>query len=635
MKKSIIRLIVIGLIGIVFATVSVVVGLAQDLETGEYYVSFADKIVEQPEVSPTRPNIRGMEYAVSSGHWLASKVGADILDKGGNMADAGVATVLAESVLEPNANFTLGGEGGILIYLANEQRVVLISGMGIAPKVATVDYYIEHFGGIPETIAAAAVPGIFDCLMVALDKYGTMSFEEVVQGALQLADRGFPMFRDLTYDIQRAVDRGNIFKYPESLKIYLPGGEVPQPGEIITNPGLAKLFKKFIAAERAALAQGKSRSEVMQAVRDVFYKGYVALEVDRFMKEQGEHGLLRYEDFVHYGELPKEEEPWTTNYRGYDVYSHSTWSQGPAMLQSLNVLEGFDMASLGVATPESLHIIVETLKLVLADRHAYYGDPRFSDIPKEGLLSKEYAAERRALIDLDKAAPEFAPGDPWKYQEGEGKATLPVATAQLELVDDLEGMDTTAMTLVDKNRNMFNCTPSTYGGLSRTACVPGDVGFLLNTRLLQNNLDEDSPNKIEPWKRPRLTPQSYMAIKDGKPFLAWNTPGGDQQVQIMLQAFVNVVDYGLLPQDALDIPTVRSFAFPAGQYPCGSNPYRLRVEANMPEETIEGLKELGHDVELRSPWSQTGGVMVMVEPEYNTVIGAAVRAGEKRYAIAW
>jgi gamma-glutamyltranspeptidase/glutathione hydrolase len=596
----------------------------------------------------TRPDIRGMDYVVAAGHWLAAKVGANILDKGGNMADAGVATVLAQAVLEPNANFSLGGEGGILIYLANEQTVKLISGMGISSKMATIDFYIDNFGGIPETIAAAAVPGIFDCLMVALDKYGTMSFEEVVEGPLQLAERGFPMYRGLSASIQAALDKGVILKYPESVKIYLPGGKVPQTGEVLTNPGLAKLFRKFIAEEKFARAQGKSRTEVFQAIRDVFYKGYVAKTIDQFMKEQGiaEGGLLRYEDFVHYGELPKEEEPWTTNYRGYDIYAHGAWSQGPCMLMALNILEGFDLSTYKPNSPELVHLITEILKLVLADRHAYLGDPRFSEIPQKGLLSKEYAAERRALIDLTKCTPEFAPGDPWKYQ---GTARLPVTvpnkTVRVELarldkaaqsvsVDDIESMDTTAMSLIDKNRNMFNCTPSTYGGLARTACVPGDVGFLLNTRLLQLNLIEGNPNQMEPWKRPRLTPQSYMAIKDGKPVYAWNTPGGDTQVQFMLQAIVYALDFGMSPQDALDMPCFQTAAFPSGEYPNTSVPSSLSVVANMGEETIEGLKKLGHDVKVMGAWSTNGGVMVKVEPT-GTVVGGAVRSGEKRYVIGW
>jgi gamma-glutamyltranspeptidase/glutathione hydrolase len=616
-----------------------------------FATSVSGVFAAEPSAEPsTRPDVRGMEYVVAAGHWLAAKAGSAILDKGGNMADAGVATVLAQAVLEPNANFSLGGEGGILIYLAKEQKVTLISGMGIAPKMGTINFYVDNYGGIPETIAAAAVPGIFDALMVALDKYGTMSFEEVVEGALQLAERGFPMYRGLSASIAAAEKLGVIFKYPEAVKIYLPGGKVPQTADIFTNPGLANLFKKFIEAEKLAVTQGKSRSEVFQAVRDVFYKGYVAKTIDQFMKEQGiaEGGLLRYEDFVHYGELPKEEEPWTTNYRGYDIYAHGAWSQGPAMLMCLNILEGFDLASYKPNSPELVHLITETLKLALADRHAHLGDPRFSEIPQKGLLSKEYATERRALIDLNKCTPEFPAGDPWKYQEGK-KSSLPMSVAktttpsevalvdkdaQLAFFDAINSMDTTAMSLIDKDRNMFNCTPSTYGGLARTACVPGDVGFLLNTRLLQLNLIEGNPNQMEPWKRPRLTPQSYMAIKDGKPVYAWNTPGGDTQVQYMLQTIVYAIDFGMSPQDALDMPAWDTAAFTSGEYPNGIVPSSLSVVANMGEETIAGLKALGHEVKVSGAWSKSGGVMVKVEPQ-GTVVGGAVRAGEKRYVIGW
>jgi gamma-glutamyltranspeptidase/glutathione hydrolase len=535
---------------------------------------------------------------VGAGNSLEVAAGAQILEKGGNAVDAGVATVLAAAITEMD-HFGLGGEMPLLIRM-NGQPVVVISGVGTAPALATPEFFHsrqperwEEKASMPPVpangILAATVPGVFDGLMLALEKYGTMSFAQVVQPALGYA-RGFPTPEIFSSYI--GMSEQYLQLWPVSMKFFEPDGHVPKPGEVFAEPSTARTLEQLIAVEKKAHGKREARIE---AVRNYFYRGPIARQIDDFSQKNG--GLLRYADMAAYH--AETDTPRTTDYRGYVVNKPGFWTQGPVMLEALNILEGFDLKGMGHNSPRYLHTVVEAVKLAFADRDRYYGDPKFSRIPEETLLSKAYAAERRKLIDPDHASMESRPGAIG------GSVPMPQQSARAT-----PGIaDTTCVDAVDASGNVFSATPS---GAWLPSVIAGDTGIPLGTRLQSMLVNSPGhPNQIAAGKRPRVTLSPTMVFHDGKPYLALSTPGGDNQDQALLQVLLNIIDFGMTPQQAVEAPRFQTEHFYASFANHEFVPGKLNLENRIPKETADALTRLGHVVNVSGPWSNSSAPVVI------------------------
>ncbi len=581
-----------------------------------------------------KPLVAGKRGAVAAGHPLVAEAGLRMLEKGGNAVDAGVASVFAASVVEMNS-FGAGGECPILIK-PKDGPAVAINGAGIAPELATVEFYKNlrrddprlitvaempgrHAGIIPSFgPLSAIVPSAVDSLLVALEKYGTMSFAEVIQPAIELAE-GFPLGSRLERTFARF--RYVYEKWPSTQKVYAPAGRLPKEGELFAQADLARTFRSMAEAERQNA--GRGRAAAIEAVRDYFYRGPIARRISDFCKEAG--CLLREGDFAAYH--AQVEQPPTTRYRGSDVYKVGFWSQGPVFLENLNLLEGFNLKAMGHNSADYIHTVVEAMKLGYADRDAYYGDPEFNQVPLQ-LLSKEYANLRRLLINPEEPSAEHIPGDPVRLL---ARASEEFAHARLSQRNG-DHKDTTCVNVIDKSGNMFSATPS---GAWIPAVVAGDTGIPLTQRGQSFVLTPGHPNQLAPHKRPRITLTPTLALKDGKPWLAFSTPGGDSQDQTLLQIFLNVVEFGMNPQEAVEAPRFNSEAMYSSFDDHSDRPLALEVEKRLPESVLDQLRARGHRLVVQGEWSNpTAPTMV----EYDAAAGV-IRAGADvrgyRYALAW
>jgi gamma-glutamyltranspeptidase/glutathione hydrolase len=543
------------------------------------------------------PVVRGTRYMVGAGNNLEVAAGTRILEQGGNAVDAGVASTLAAAITEMD-HFGLGGEMPLLIKMKG-QPVVVISGVGTAPKLATREYFNSRkpepweekatMPPIPANgILAATVPGVFDGLMLALEKYGTMSFTQVSAPALEYT-RGFSTPEIFSTYIQTTEQYINL--WPVSLHFFEPHLHVPKPGEMFDEPLLTHTLEELAAAEKKA--HGKREAKI-EAVREYFYRGPIARRIGDFSAKNG--GLLRYEDMA--GFHAEIDTPRTTEYRGYVINKPGFWTQGPVMLEALNILEGFDLKAMGHNSPQYLHTVVEAVKLAFADRDRYYGDPKFSKIPEEILLSKSYAAERRKLIDPEHASMDSRPG-PFGGPLPMEKSATPTSGVA----------DTTCVDAVDPQGNVFSATPS---GAWLPSVIAGDTGIPLGTRLqclLVNT--PGHPNSLGAGKRPRVTLSPTLVLKDGNPIWAISTPGGDNQDQAMLQVLLNMIDFGMFPQQAVESTRFQTEHFYASfanhEFIAG----KLNVEARLPAATIEALANLGHKMNVAGPWSNGSAPVVI------------------------
>ena len=581
-----------------------------------------------------KPVVAGRRGAVAAGHPLVAEAGLRILEKGGNAVDAGVATVFAASVVEMTS-FGAGGECPILIKLQN-RPVAAINGAGIAPELATVGYYkglkaddprrVAHGtvgaaqGGIIPSFGplSAIVPSAIDSLLLALENFGTLDFADVIQPAIELA-QGFPLNATLEHNLQGA--RPLVENWSTTARLYYPGRRVPKDGEVFVQADLAQTFQNMVEAERRNA--GKGRSAAIEAVRDYFYRGPVAKRIGDFCKKAG--CLLREGDFAAY--RARVEDPLTTNYRGIDVYKVGFWSQSPVFLENLNLLESFDLKAMGHNSADYIHTVVEAMKLGYADRDTYYGDPEFSQIPPQ-LISKEYAKLRQPLIDAAKASSEHIPGDPIRMQ---ARAPRELARSRLSERNG-EHQDTTCVNVIDGNGNLFSATPS---GAWIPAVIAGDTGIPLTQRAQAFVLTPGHPNQLQPHKRPRITLTPTLALKHGQPWLAFSTPGGDSQDQTLLQIFLDVVDFGMNPQEAVEAPRFNSEAMYSSFDDHSDQPLVLDVETRIPAAVLDLLKARGHKLEIGGEWSNpTAATMI----EYDAAAGV-IRAGADirghRYALAW
>ena len=481
-------------------------------------------------VFTTRPVIMGRRGVVTSGHYLATAAGFRIMEQGGNAIDAAAAMCFCLNLLEPQSN-GIGGEVPTLIYSAKERKVFAISGLGWSPKAFTIEWCREHgIDLIPgDGYLPACVPAVVDTWATALARFGTMSFSQVLQPAIELAENGFPVYHRLHASLADNVRKFTEL-YPTTGEIYCPDGRVPQVGEVLRNPDWANVLKLMCQAEAAA--RHKGRVAGIEAARDVFYKGEIAERIVDFITSHpvedasgtAHTGLLSYEDLAEWRATI--EEPVTLNYRGLDVHKCSSWTQGPVFLQQLAILEGFDLQALGHNSADYLHVLIETAKLAFADREASYGAPLFDKVPFDVLLSKEYAAERRHLIG-EEASRELRPGDVGRgvpaYATfdvlGDNRRALNMAGRE---VRDL-GLghahvgDTTHLDAIDHEGNMVAATPS--GGWIGSSPVIKGLGFPLGTRGQMFYLNPQRPNALAPRKRPRATLTPTLVTRNGEPFM--------------------------------------------------------------------------------------------------------------------
>ena len=577
-----------------------------------------------PNRFTTRPEIDGTFGVVTSTHWIATAVGMSMLERGGNAFDAGVATAFTLQVVEPHLNGP-GGDVPVMVQAARRRKPEVICGQGSAPQGAT----IEHFRSlgldlIPGTgLLATCVPGTFDTYMLLLRDYGTLSLRDVLTPAIGYAKNGYPLVERICATIDTVKD---LFRthWPTSAALYLPGGDVPKPGELFTNPKMAETYERILAEAESA---GGDRVAQIERARRTWSQGFVAEAVDRFCRTQEvmdvsgrpHKGVLSGQDMARWQATV--EAPVSYEYGRYTVLKCGPWTQGPAALQQLALLKGYDLDGLDPAGPDFIHLQVEAVKLAFADRDTFYGDPNFVDVPLGILLSDEYNAERRKLIG-DRASLELQPGIIPGYGKapdvrradgartavgatGAGEPTVgrigEVAEPVTDAVGGVRG-DTVHFDIIDRDGNMISATPS--GGWLQSSPVIPELGFGLGTRAQMFVLDAEHPAALVPGKRPRSTLSPAMALRDGKPYLAWGSPGGDQQDQWIPQFFLRHVHARYNLQEAIDAPAWHTEHLASSFWPRTFRPGVVVVESRVPRATIDELRRRGHQVEVGEDWSE-------------------------------
>jgi gamma-glutamyltranspeptidase / glutathione hydrolase len=555
----------------------------------------------------TRPELRGTFGMVASTHWLASATGMAILERGGNAFDAAVATGFTLQVVEPHLNGP-GGDLPIVLWSAERGEPVVACGQGTAPAAATIERFRElGHELVPGTgLLAACVPGAFDGWLLLLRDFGTLGLDDVLEQAIGYAEQGYPVIPGITATIERIEPL--LRTWPGSSELYLPA---PRPGALLRNPALAATYRRIL--EEAGTG---SRENRIDRARDAFYRGFVADEIDRFSSENG--GLIAGGDLAAWEATI--EAPVAYDYQGYTVCKTAPWGQGPVLLQQLALLAGLDVSSLDIGSAEYVHTIVECAKLAFADREAFYGDPNFVDVPLDHLLSREYNDERRLLVG-EAASQELRPG-------GGRLPTLVDAPATVGAGEPTRG-DTVHLDVADSFGNLVSATPS--GGWLQSSPVIPALGWPLGTRAQMFWLEEGLPASLSPGKRPRTTLSPSIALREGEPYLAFGTPGGDQQDQWSLHVFLNHVHGGLDLQASIDRPNFHTDHFPASFYPRQVELRSLSIEDRFGRDVLEDLRDRGHDVEAAGDWS-LGRVSAVGREDGMLKAGAGPR-GMQGYAV--
>ncbi len=558
-----------------------------------------------------RPLVMGSHYMASTGHPLATAAAVRILEAGGNAIDAGVAAGLALNVLQPE--FTnLGGVAPTILYSADLGDVRTISGLGRWPKAMSPEIVKSWGGDMPEGVKRSVVPAAADAWLTALERYGTKTLAEVSAPAISLAANGFPVYEMLNTTLSAAADK--MATFPSTAAVFLTDGRAPVVGERLVQADLAHTFDLLVEAEEGNRKLG--RAGAIRAARDRFYTGDIAERMVEHVADGG--GYLSMDDLAAFE--VGHEAPVSTNYRGYDVYACGPWCQGPVVPEVLRILSGYDLATLGHNSAETLHLIVEALKAAFADRERYYGDPDFTDVPIDALLSESHAEAWRARIELDRAFPGMP--DP------QAVAGAPIADFEASAA-----RDTSYLCIVDQWGNAYSATPS--DGVGTTPLVPG-LGFVVSDRGAQSWLDPSHPCAVAPWRRPRLTPSPGLVMKEGKVYAPFGTPGGDVQPQAMVQFLVNLIDFGMDAQQAVEAPRVATYSFPDSFYPHSYAPGLLKIEGRVEAGVIESLRERGHQVEVWGDIVRAAGSLnaIVVDDDARALHGAADprRTG---YAMGW
>ncbi len=593
-----------------------------------------------------KPPLHGHRWMAITGKPLAATAGAMMFQRGGNAVDAACAMIAATSTMWDVLSW--GGETQALVYDPRSKKVIAINGLGVAPTGATPEFYrAKGYRYPPEHGPLAAVtPGTPGGLMLMLAEYGQLSLGEVLAPAIELAD-GYPIDAETANTIERWKDK--LREWPYSRQVMLPhlgeAREAPAPGEIFRQPDLAATLRKLVEAEQQALAAGRTRKEAIQAAYDRFYKGDIAREIARGTQEQG--GLITEADLANW--TPKIEEPLHTNYRGVEVYKLDTWTQGPALLQTLNILENFDLQALGYNSASYIHTLYQAMNLAFADRDFYYGDPAFPpDEPRRGLLSKEYAKQRAAQLSPNRNDPAVGPGDPYAFQGGrnpyagqlrgsagagaQGEVTPALAGAQFEQFKESFHSGTTTVIAADAAGWLVSVTPS--GGWV-PATIAGRTGIGLSQRAQSFVLDpaENPFNVIAPGKRPRVTLTPSLALRDGRPWLAFAVQGGDTQDQNLLQFFLNVVEFGMTPQEASEAPNFNSYQMKSSFGAHEAQPGRIVLNSAMPQWVVRELMQRGYQPEFEA--RSSGPInAILLDAAHGTLWGGSSNHGED-HGIAW
>jgi gamma-glutamyltranspeptidase/glutathione hydrolase len=578
---------------------------------------------------------------VSAGHPLTSAAGIEILQRGGNAFDAGVAAVLVGGVVEQDL-FSLGGETLVLVYPVKEKKVTSVVGQGWEPKGGSIEWYKSRGKTLEgEGLDPSVVPGSLHAALTVLEKWGSMSFEQVSARAIAYAEQGFPMRPRTAETITRNLEFFK--KWPDNEKYWLKAdGSMYLPGETIKLPTLANTLKKMVEAERKAKKKGRAAAVV--AARDRFYKGDIADSMVAFLqKHEAPYDKSDFSEFFSLIEAPS-----STTYKGYTVYKQGFGSQGPSLLQTLNILENFDLRGMGHNSPDYIHTVIEAMKLSYADRDTYYGDQQFVHTPAEGLLSKAYAKERAAKIDPAHASRTFIAGDPlpfdtqvkaWPFWVAHAAADQTTALTPMPLLLADAGIpkDTTHMSVIDKDGNMFDTTSS--GGWISGAVILGDTGIGMSVRGEQFWLDETHADHLRPRSRPRYTLTPSLVLKGDKPLMALGTPGGDNQEQTILQAFLDVVEFwdDWYPNlhTAFAWPRVQTMHFYGSVWPHRAGFNRMNVEDPISKAVFDDLKARGHEVERLRQYGVSGcATAVLIDPASgNRMAGADAR--RDCYAMAY
>jgi len=596
----------------------------------------------------TRPELRGTFGVVASTHWLASAVGMSMLERGGNAFDAAVATAFTLQIVEPHLNGP-GGEVPMLLWSKKKGRVEAVCGQGVTPAGATVAYYRGlGLDLVPGTgLLATTVPGAFGAWLKVLRDYGTLKLADVLAPAIAYAGSGYPLVARIPAAIETVKD---FFRqeWPSSAAIYLPGGDVPKTGRLFRNPTIAATYQRVL---REAEAAGSDREAQIEAARNAWYAGFVAEAIDKFCRGEAvmdnsgrrHRGLLSGEDMANW--RPTIEAPLTYDYHGYTVAKCGPWTQGPILLQQLALLRDLDLDGMDTLGGRFVHTVTEAAKLAFADREAWYADPNFVDVPMASLLGDAYNAERRKLIG-ESASFELRPGSPDGRKPrlaqlvqtsaagpGIGEPTMSRDGEALVLANGETRGDTCHVDVIDRWGNMISATPS--GGWLQSSPVIPELGFQLNTRGQMFWLEEGLPTSMAPRRRPRTTLSPSFALKDGEPYMAFGTPGGDQQDQWSTIFFLRHVHHGMNLQEAIDAPAWHTEHMPSSFYPRQAKPGYLGAEGRFPATTVEELRRRGHDVQLGEDWSEGRLSACAVErtPEGTVLKAAANPRGMQGYAI--
>ncbi len=575
-----------------------------------------------------RPSVPGVRGVVTSANPLPSIAGTQMLMKGGTAVDAAVAVATTLNVVEPQSSGA-GGNGFMTIYEKSTGQVYSLGTTGPAPNA------LDPASMTPETLAAGIkagiVPGNIGGWIVALERFGTLSLAEVLEPAIGYAEGGHPINERLVGAI--AGQKEFFGQWPSSARVFLPNGQVPEVGETFRMPDLARTFRRLVEAEQTALKRGKSRSEALMAAFERFYKGDIAQEMAAFFQQNG--GDLTLEDFASYE--PIWAEPVHTTYRCYDVYtSPSTSRGGLEVAMQLNLIEEFDLASMGAGSPEAIHLMAESIKVAKADIYHYVADPKFTDIPVVGMLSKDYAAGRRRLIDQTRAGAYPEPGEPARFAATAQAARL-TAPAGGPRFDEtvVPEYDTTSFSIVDQFGNGVACTPTLGGGFGNRV-VAGTTGILLNNgmRIGSTSPYPDDVNYVRGGQIPILNNSPLVVLKDGRLRMVYGTPGGETIGQTQFQVLINVIDFGMTIQEALEAPRFRLDSDP-NFYKPGAD-ITLSIEGRASRATLDKLEAMGHAINVLPEWTAGVGGMqgILVDLEHGTMTGGADprRAG---YAIGW
>jgi gamma-glutamyltranspeptidase / glutathione hydrolase len=569
-------------------------------------------------ISTYRPVVTGQSHIVAAGHFGATHAAFRVLEAGGNAVDAGVAAGLALGVLQSDI-VNVAGVAPTLIYLAERDEVVSLAGLGTWPKAASAEFFRKnHNGSIPKGLLRTVVPAAPATWIKALEQYGTMSFSDVAEGAIRFARDGFAMYPLMSEVITMYEE--DYRRWPSTSAIYLPNGRPPRVGDLFVQSDLARTLQYMCDQEKAHA--GKGRAAGLRAAGDAFYIGDIATTIARFHKENG--GWLTMDDLA--GFEVETERPVSVRYKDYTVFTCPAWCQGPSLAQAIKLVEGIDLKDLGHNSPDYAHVLIEALKLVFADRERYIGDPRFVDVPLSRLLSDAYAVERRAAIRRDRAYPGMPPaGDgsrpKWMQTSGETRSQL----------------DTSYVCVIDRHGNVFSATPSDTS--NESPVIPG-TGLVPSMRGTQSWTEPDHASVVAPGKRPRLTPNPAIALgrrgKLGRELLPFGTPGGDVQIQAMLQTFLNMVEFGMNPQQAVEAPRFATQSFPDSFQPHAYQPNRLMLESRLPRAVGEHLSALGHDVQWWPQFVWRAGGMCTIRKDPDT--GMMLAGADPRracYALGW